>query len=248
MPLETILKTSKALCDETRLGIFRFLTTRRGPVSVSEVARQFSLHPNAARSHLAKLEDAGLASSSRARDSSSGRPPRIYRAEVRGMVPIFEPAAFKALSVLLLDLIEELPGLGPERVEAFGRRWGRSYAARWSQEGSVEEMSPSYIMAGLVRTMETWGFVASLKEEPKPEVQVLRCPYQELARSHPRTVCPLVHGVLDGMLGVVRPDLGFRFDQRVGREAEHEHEHEEGPCRVRLEEGREGGAREPRSQ
>ena len=54
MPQEMILKMSKTLGDETRLAVFRHLVTCGHPVTVAEVAAHFSLHPNAARSHLAR--------------------------------------------------------------------------------------------------------------------------------------------------------------------------------------------------
>jgi len=204
MSLETILATAKAFGDETRLGIYRFLTTRRYPVSVVDVAEQFSLHPNAARAHLVKLEQAGLATSSPDRGRGGGRPRRVYSAATIGMAPIFEPAIFKATTGLLLEVVATRADLDAAAVEAIAQDWGVQYAGNWEQEGAVEAMTADYILPGLVRTLETWGFVADLDEEQG--VTISRCPLDDLAERHPDGICPLVHGVLQGMLLAVRPD------------------------------------------
>ena len=223
----SLIRASKAFADETRLGIYRHLTTRRSPVGVLDVAEAFTLHPNAARAHLAKLEAAGLATSRPERVGTHGRPRRVWRATSAGMAPVFEPALFKALSVLLLDLVAEQPGLGEAEVDAFGRRWGGSYAARFSQEGSVETLNADYVLTGLVRTLGTWGFTA--KRSGESEVRVSRCPLMALGEHHDARVCPLIHGVLQGMLTAVRPELELAWT----RADEHEED-----CRIRLREAR----------
>ncbi len=209
MGLEKILAMSKALGDETRLGIYRYLTTRNHAVPVSEVAQAFSLHPNAARAHLARLEQAGLASSALDRDSGSGRPPRLYRATARGLAPIFEPAAYRAVLALLLELLAEEGLAQAGRMHAFGQRWGEGYAGRWARDGKVEEMGPEFVAAGLLRTLEGWGFAAQVAADDPLCLDLRRCPFEDLAQRFPETLCPLVEGVLDGMLGAVRRDLSI---------------------------------------
>ena len=216
MSLDTILKTSKALADETRLAIYRHLTTRRGPVGVVDVAASFSLHPNAARAHLAKLEAAGLATSAPERIGGSGRPRRVWRVAASGLAPVFEPAVFKAVAGLLLDLVDEQTSLTAAQILAYGRRWGRGYASRFSQDGSVEALCADYVLTGLVRTLVTWGFTASRQGER--EVLVDRCPLADLSERHEERVCPLIHGVLQGMLEAVRPELEFDWARGAGGE------------------------------
>jgi len=252
MSLETVLKMSKTLGDETRLAIYRFLSTRRQPVSVTDVASHFGLHPNAARTHLTRLEGAGLASSATDRSTPSGRPPRLYRAAFRGMAPIFEPTAYRALTLILLDLVTALPEVDEQRMTGFGRAWGRSYASRWKTSGEVEEINPGYILNGLVRTLEGWGFSAELvgeraagklsglpdkaataeqevdqeANEKELAVVVHRCVFEDLIERHGRLVCPLILGVLEGLLSAVRPDLHFTQQRQPS--------HRPGCCILRL--------------
>lgn len=209
MALEHILKMSKALGDETRLAIFRFLTTRKQATSVAEVAETFALHPNAARAHLARLVEAGLVSSFSGRDHTPGRPRRLYRAAPGGLAPVFEPAASQALAALLLELLSELPGVDGASVRAFGVRWGVAYASRWRREGTAETLDEEYLLDGLVRTLDSWGFVVERTAGTPIGVRVQRCAFGELGQRFPGLVCPLVEGVLSGMLSAVRPDLSI---------------------------------------
>ena len=233
MSLDRILRMSKTLGDETRLAIYRFLTTRRQPVSVADVARQFGLHPNAARSHLARLEEAGLAASFADHGTSSGRPPRLYRPAAQGMSPIFEPSAYRALAMMLLELLAARPDIDEDAMAEFGRRWGQAHAARYPQSGQVQELGPDYILAGLARTLESWGFTAELTGSPaegNARVRIARCAFDDLLERYRGLVCPLIHGVLDGMLAAVRPELRFTVERRQPGDLE-------GCCQIRLDEG-----------
>ena len=66
---------SAVLADDTRYRIYRSIAERPGEdVTVADIAEQFGLHPNVARMHLAKLEQAGfLATASAARPGAAGR-------------------------------------------------------------------------------------------------------------------------------------------------------------------------------
>lgn len=50
----------RALGDRTRYAIFETLRDAAGPLTVAQLAAQFTLHPNAIRLHLGKLRDASL--------------------------------------------------------------------------------------------------------------------------------------------------------------------------------------------
>ena len=54
-------RLTAVLADGTRYRIYRSIVERPGAeVTVADVAEQFGLHPNVARMHLGKLEQAGL--------------------------------------------------------------------------------------------------------------------------------------------------------------------------------------------
>ena len=59
------IEVHKALADDTRYRLHRYLRLSGRPVSVRELAVRLSLHPNTVRPHLRRLEDAGLVTTER---------------------------------------------------------------------------------------------------------------------------------------------------------------------------------------
>jgi len=197
----TLLKTSKALGDETRLSLYRYLEQpHKEPASVRHLANHFKLHPNAIRQHLAKLEEAGLVCSESLKRSGSGRPQRVY--EVKG--PIFGtellPRNYKLLCEMLLEfLATSRVSIG--EIKEFGHRWGERLArARMAKEGLRH--SPEEIAKALMSQFSGLGFEPALVSlsEQKIDIRLQNCVFREVVEFHPDLVCALLHGVLEGML------------------------------------------------
>ena len=68
------LGVHKALADDTRFRLYRYLGLSGRPVSVRELATRLSLHPNTLRPHLRRLEQAGLVAREVRKGSTVGRP------------------------------------------------------------------------------------------------------------------------------------------------------------------------------
>src|SRR5437762_1301904 len=58
MPEGRALDIHKALADDTRFRLYRYVGLAGRPVSVREMSRRLSLHPNTLRPHLRRLEEA----------------------------------------------------------------------------------------------------------------------------------------------------------------------------------------------
>ena len=87
MPEPAPLEVHKALADDTRYRLYRYLRLSGRAVSVRELAARLSLHPNTIRPHLRRLEEAGLvASDSRACRRGRGGPSAdpLHRDRPRG--------------------------------------------------------------------------------------------------------------------------------------------------------------------
>ena len=81
MPDPAPIEVHKALADDTRYRLYRYLRLSGRPVSVRELSTRLSLHPNTLRPHLRRLEDVGLVASETQRGSASvGRPQTMYSA------------------------------------------------------------------------------------------------------------------------------------------------------------------------
>src|SRR6266511_3526882 len=80
MPETKELEVHKALADDTRYRLYRYIGLAGRPVSVREMSRRLSLHPNTLRPHLRRLEEAGLVTREVRKGPSVGRPQTMYYA------------------------------------------------------------------------------------------------------------------------------------------------------------------------
>ena len=72
-------------------------------VTVADVAEEFGLHPNVARMHLSKLEQAGFLATGFRRAAGGGRPAKLYRLSDKVVTFGFPPRRYELLSRLALD-------------------------------------------------------------------------------------------------------------------------------------------------
>jgi predicted ArsR family transcriptional regulator len=109
---DRLYETARALGEETRFRIYRQVCVADTPLSVTELAQAFSLHPTAVRQHLARLEQAGILFSRAARPGGAGRPRRLYE-------PSPEPVELAHPLGSLRSLVDMLSGamdtLSPSR-------------------------------------------------------------------------------------------------------------------------------------
>src|SRR5438034_6454212 len=80
MPDTKALEVHKALADDTRHRLYRYVGLAGRPVSIREMSRRLSLHPNTLRPHLRRLEEAGLVSREIRKSAAVGRPQTLYSA------------------------------------------------------------------------------------------------------------------------------------------------------------------------
>jgi len=196
--MEGVLKTSKALADETRFAIFQYLD--QGAFSVQDLARRFRLHPSAIRQHLAKLAEARLVASEAMRSAGSGRPKRLYRKArpVAGLELL--PRDYRLLSEMLLGLLT-VKKVSTDEIKAFGRQWGEGLAKRLSG-GQPIERSAETVARFLADQFEAWGFEPRIQGAAgrQVKIQLHNCIFKEVVEFKPEIVCPLLHGVLEGLL------------------------------------------------
>jgi len=195
-----LLITSKALADETRYSIIRFLSSQEKGCSVKELAEVFSLHPNAVRQHLLKLSEAQLIISESLKGKGSGRPLRIYKKAASRAIAQLIPRDYKLLCEMLLGLVVG-KGIGPDEVRAFGKKWGEEWTRRLSSFGMIDR-SPQTIARFVSEQFGAWGFEPDIQEVKGGQIriQLKNCSFKEAVDMNPEVVCPLLHGVLEGML------------------------------------------------
>jgi len=199
---------SAVLADDTRYLIYRWIARQPATdVTVADVAAEFGLHPNVARMHLAKLEQAGFLATSFRRSAGGGRPAKLYRLSDLVVTFGFPPRRYELLSRLALDALsaggtrEDALRVCHEAGIAEGRRALAPDAAPPSDRAAVAALVASIAEEqGLLPEVAWRGGALS--------VAVNNCSFRELSGADPDLVCAMHRAFLEGILQVATAGLG----------------------------------------
>jgi predicted ArsR family transcriptional regulator len=174
------IEVHKALADNTRFRLYRYLGLSGRPVSVRELATRLSLHPNTLRPHLRRLEEAGL-----------------VRREGRD---------YRLLSEILSGLVTG--SRARERATALAREWGQYLAIQGGPKPGTR-LPAGRNLAVLQEAMAQAGFDPRFRRVGRGTVEIsLRdCPFRDLLDDHRELVCAIHRGLVEGMLGALKPPL-----------------------------------------
>src|SRR5712692_3192723 len=125
MPEPAAIEVHKALADDTRYRLYRYLRLSGRPVAVRELSTRLSLHPNTLRPHLRRLEEAGLVATEVRRGATVGRPQVLYTAVDREER---EGRDFRLLADILAGLVTGTRRR--ERAQAIAGEWGAYLVGR----------------------------------------------------------------------------------------------------------------------
>ena len=199
------LEIHKALADDTRFRLYRYLRLVDRPVSVREMSRRLSLHPNTLRPHLRRLEEAGLVAHQVRKTTGVGRPQTLYRA--------VEPAGdegrdFRLLAEMLSGLLRTKRDI--DRATGLAREWGQYLVAQGGPKPGVR-LPARQNLARLQEAMAKAGFDPRFRRTGRSvEVNLRACPFRDLADEYRDLVCSLHRGLVEGMLGGLKPAMALR--------------------------------------
>ena len=214
MPETKRIEVHKALADDTRYRLYRYLGLSGRAVSVRELSRRLSLHPNTVRPHLRRLEEAGLITREIRKGHAVGRPQTLYSL---AEVATEDGRGFRMLAEILCGLFRTKRER--DRAVALAREWGQYLVARRGAKPGVR-LPAGRNLAMLQEAMAEAGFEPRFRRQgPKAvEVTLRDCPFRELVDDHRDLVCGLHRGLLEGMLGGLKPPLHLRefkpFEER----------------------------------
>jgi predicted ArsR family transcriptional regulator len=197
------IEVHKALADETRYRLYRFLRLAGRAVPVRELATRLSLHPNTVRPHLRRLEEAGLVATETRRGAGVGRPQTLYS--------VVELDARQGRDYrLLADILSSLLSgtRQRERAEALARQWGE-YLVRRSAPRPGARRSPGPNLAALQEAMSEAGFDPRFHRRGTASVELSMrdCPFRELLDDHLELVCAVHRGLIEGMFAASGPPM-----------------------------------------
>lgn len=196
---DRLYETARALGEETRFRIYRQVCVSDGPLSVTELAQAFSMHPNAIRPHLARLENAGLLVSRPHRPGGAGRPRRMYEPNPEPVDLAHPLGSLRTLVDILSGAMDALP-TDRHRLVEFGRSWGRSWAARRRRENGGTTRSRQARARLLSRELAEWGWrPSSDRENGRMRLSTERCLFHDRAPGNHGQCCALEEGLLRGL-------------------------------------------------
>jgi predicted ArsR family transcriptional regulator len=198
---DRLYETARALGEETRFGIYRTVCVAGEPVSVQRLAQDFSLHPNAIRPHLARLEQAGLLVSRPDREGGgAGRPRRLYEPSPEPLEFNHPPRSTRTILTLLAEAVDSLPS-DPAKLTEFGRGWARSWAARRKRENGAVPRSRRGRAELLMRELSEWGWHPSARREQGGiRLTTGKCLFRDRAPGLNGRCCALEEGLLTGLV------------------------------------------------
>jgi predicted ArsR family transcriptional regulator len=208
------IEVHKALADDTRYRLYRFLRLSGRSVSVRELSTRLSLHPNTLRPHLRRLEEAGLVASEARKVSAVGRPQVLYAATAR---EAREGRDFRLLANILAGLTTS--ARQRERAAALARDWGAYLIGRSVPRPDARRPAGPNL-AVLQEALSDAGFDPRFRRHGARTVEITlrECPFRDLLDEHRALVCAIHRGLLEGMLGTSRPPLVMaEFEERSER-------------------------------
>jgi len=206
MPEPLEIEVHKALAEDTRYRLYRYLRLSGRPVAVRELATRLRLHPNTLRPHLRRLEEVGLVAHDTPRTTASvGRPQTVY---VAVDVEPQEGRDHKLLADILAGLLTT--SKQRDRAEELARDWGAYLMGRTVPRPGARR-SPGIHLAALQDAMARAGFEPRFRRtgSRSVEISLRECPFRDLLDEHRDLVCAVHRGLLEGMLGAARPALGM---------------------------------------
>jgi predicted ArsR family transcriptional regulator len=195
------LEVHKALADDTRFRLYRYLGLSGRPVSVRELSARLSLHPNTLRPHLRRLEEVGLVVREVRKGTAVGRPQTLYSAAVR------EPAerGYRLLAEILAGLLVGRRSL--ERAEELSAEWGQYLVAQGGPKPGTR-LPARRNLAVLQEAMARAGFDPRFhRRERQVEISLRDCPFRDLVEDHRELACAIHRGLVAGMLRGLKPPL-----------------------------------------
>ena len=211
-----------ALGDPLRRSLYRYVTSREGPVNRDQVAEGAGVARHVAKFHLDRLADEGLLAVEYARPPGrrgpgAGRPAKLYRRSARELAVSLPPRDYRLAGRLLARAVTDAEREGIVVGLALGRaarHTGRALGDR-ARRAVGDQPTPDDLRAGAVGALVECGY------EPRTDgtcIVLANCPFHALAEEYTDLVCGMNLDLLSGFLGALHhPELEARLEPTPGR-------------------------------
>jgi len=197
------------LADGTRYRIYRFIAEHPSEtVAVADIAQRFGLHPNVARMHLVKLENAGFLTTTTRKSQGGGRPAKLYSLSDQVSSFAFPPRHYELLSTLTLAVLASTEGIDDKAriCREIGNQEGRKYLAG---DGVGKERDIAAFVEAIRAASEDQGLLANITwQGSEILIDIHNCVFRELSGKNPETVCEMHRAFLEGVFEVITAGIG----------------------------------------
>lgn len=199
--MEHTLKITNVLSDPTRFSIYQYMIKHHQEVTVSEIADQFTIHPNVARLHLSKLEDINLLISYSQKTGKGGRPGKLYRLSEKVVELHFPHRDYKLLASIALQTFAELGKQGEEALFRTGKEYGamimEQYQSQTTTELNIDQKIRILEEAGTMLGM--YPKFSYQSEANAISLSISNCPFKEVTANNHQMICKMHHFLIKGM-------------------------------------------------
>lgn len=206
------VSVARALSSSTRAGIYAHLQAVDTALTVRDVAGEFDLHPNVARTHLETLADAGLVGVGLRKHPGGGRPAKLYKARTDADPGAASPSGdgTTATAALLVRLLAGLLDAPSGRSSHPGPLTNRAHEAAAAEARRLVQAAGS-----LNRSSPSANGDQTLEDAATAALRALRsvCPDARVVRAGRDWVdIAGAHGVFS-LLGESRPELADALER-----------------------------------
>lgn len=188
-----------ALGDTTRRGIYVMIRESNGPVTASQIAANFQIHPNVARHHLERLVTDGYIRVSDTQESRSaaGRPAKHYEATDKAVSVQYSARKYDALAELLVGVIEQLDD---GRAGDIAFKIGHDYGVGLGAEIGVPDDDGYEVAALAIATAMMGRGLGASTVASENRIVARFCPLSSEPSDEPDVLCHLDQGIVRGLL------------------------------------------------
>ncbi|MDY0408434.1 helix-turn-helix transcriptional regulator [Virgibacillus soli] len=207
--MEKTLRLTSVLSDPTRFNVYQYIVEHHKEVTVSEIAKEFNIHPNVARLHLSKLEDVYLLQSYTQKTGKGGRPSRLYCLSDQVIELNFPHRDYKLLSTLAIDTLVGLGDIGKKALYETGYNYGLKVMERYHTPATTE-LNMDECLQILSDAGRMLGMYPSFTYDEKSHVvhfTVNNCPFKEVAAKNHEIVCEMHHSFFQGIFESLFTDI-----------------------------------------
>lgn len=179
--------------------------TARGPMTAKDLGAVIDLHVTTARFHLDQLVAGGLLAASFQKQGGAGRPKKLYAVRpgsLAGETPR-EAESMRILAGLLTETFNASENGEPLSPAEAGRRWALEHVP---ESGSGKADTPGRWLAKvgeMVDVLGDWGYtpeVSTADGGRTARINLIDCPFLDLARQNPAVACGIHRGLLAGAM------------------------------------------------